>query len=89
MESWGEKATVTRNVGHDYLDYHLDAPPRVIPRKKYCDITGFATNYKDKETGMFFADKTVHQYLKTVPKTVKDQYLSLRGVERTNPLFQV
>lgn len=60
-----------------------------MPRKKYCDVTGHSTNYKDKESGLFFLDLTVFQYLKTVPKTSKDQYLQLRGVDRSNLLFQI
>lgn len=65
-------------------DYQMDAPPRLLPRKKYCDVTGYSTVYRDKDTGLMFADHSVYQYLKSLPKSAKDQYLALRGVDK-NP----
>lgn len=75
------------------LDLHLDAPPSIKPAKKYCDITGFEVislydrnsimlfkkgKYKDKSTGLFYADKFVYAYLKKLPKTAIESYLAIR-----------
>lgn len=87
MVSIPREPTSKRDVEADHQDYYLDAPPRTLPKKRYCDITGYPTSYKDKESGLFYLDAQVYQYSKTLPKSAKDQYLSLRGVDRSNPLF--
>jgi INO80 complex subunit C len=56
----------------------MDAPVSVSPRKRYCDITGFKTNYKDAESGMYFKDSGVLQYLRTLNKAVKEYYVKMR-----------
>ena len=50
-----------------------------MPQKKYCDITGYETTYKDPASGLYFKDYVVQQYIKHLSKSVKDQYVSIRN----------
>jgi INO80 complex subunit C len=56
----------------------------MIPAKKYCDITGFETRYKDKNSGLYYYDKFVYKYIQGLTKPVIDEYLKLRKINITN-----
>ena len=65
----------------------IEAPQNILPPPKFCDITGYEvipclikTKYKDKETGLYYFDKIVFNYVKSLPKPYIDQYLQLRKV---------
>lgn len=63
-----------------FIDMSIEMGKSLVPAQKYCEITGFPTRYKDKSTQMFFADKYVYQYLRSLNKPMQDQYLALRRV---------
>ena len=83
-----KEAKASRNDPHNKknLFYQVDAGPSSLPKKRYCDITGFETNYCDKESGLYFENLAIYQYMKTMPKSVKDQLLAMRKALKTNPV---
>jgi len=69
---------LTNSQRINYL--HLDAPAPTKPVKKYCDITGFESKYKDGSSGLNYADKFVYAHIKTISRPIVDQYLGLRKI---------
>lgn len=67
------------NLKPFYLVDYLDAPESQLPKKKYCDVTGYETNYRDKSTGLYFKDHAILQYLKNLSKSEKDSYIGVRN----------
>ncbi|EAS07791.3 chromatin-remodeling complex protein, putative (macronuclear) [Tetrahymena thermophila SB210] len=63
----------------------IEGPPPLKPQKKYCDITGFESKYKDKSSGLQYHDKYVYEYINTsVSRPMVEQFLSLRKINVNN-----
>ncbi|KAJ1964893.1 Co-chaperone [Dipsacomyces acuminosporus] len=59
--------------------WSIDAPPSLIPQKKYCDITGLPAKYTDPKTNVRYYSAEVYQIIKTLPPGSEQQYLALRN----------
>lgn len=57
----------------------IEAPPSLMPKKKYCDITGLPANYTDPKTGLRYHDKEVFQVVRSLAQGVPEQYLEARN----------
>jgi INO80 complex subunit C len=60
----------------------IDAPPSLLPQKKYCDITGLEGRYTDPKTKLRFHNSEVYAVVQTLPASVDQEVcqilLSLR-----------
>jgi len=63
----------------------IEAPPSLLPARKYCDITGLEAHYTDPATGLRYHDKNVYQLIKGLNMAAARDYLSARGV---NPIVR-
>ncbi|EMG47028.1 IES6 Chromatin-remodeling complex subunit IES6 [Candida maltosa Xu316] len=69
------------NLKYDTPTYNsVTAPPSLIPRKNYCDITGLPSNYKCPSNQLRFYNGEIYQeVIKNMPAGVDQEYLELRG----------
>ncbi|KAL5524429.1 IES6 [Sanghuangporus sanghuang] len=63
----------------------IEAPPSILPQKRYCDITGLEAPYTDPATGLRYHDKSIYEFIKTLNASTVKEYLALRGV---NPIVK-
>ncbi|RPD65178.1 hypothetical protein L226DRAFT_249506 [Lentinus tigrinus ALCF2SS1-7] len=63
----------------------IEAPPSVLPQRRYCDITGLEGPYTDPATGLRYHDKSIYELIKGLSATAAKEYLSARGV---NPIVK-
>ncbi|KAI9437003.1 hypothetical protein H4582DRAFT_1854002 [Lactarius indigo] len=64
----------------------IEAPPSVLPQRRYCDITGLEAPYTDPITGLRFHDKSIYELIKGLVSTpLRKTYLGARGV---NPIVK-
>lgn len=59
-------------------DNSIDAGPTVMPKNKYCDITGFESNYRDPRTGLRYFNSEIFKIVNSLAEPIKNQYLSIR-----------
>jgi INO80 complex subunit C len=45
---------------------------------KYCDFTGFHSPYQDPKTKLRYFNGDFFPYVKTIPDSVRDDYLAIR-----------
>ncbi|TFK32300.1 hypothetical protein BDQ12DRAFT_521389 [Crucibulum laeve] len=68
-------------VGEDVPTYSsIEAPPSILPQRRYCDITGLEAPYTDPITGLRYHDKSVYELIKGLSVSAAKDYLSARGV---------
>ncbi|KAJ2766433.1 Co-chaperone [Coemansia nantahalensis] len=60
-----------------------DAPPSLLPQKKYCDITGLPAPYTDPKTNVRYHSAEVYRVLRALPQGTEQQYLALRNASVT------
>ncbi|KAK9380971.1 uncharacterized protein V2V93DRAFT_370050 [Kockiozyma suomiensis] len=58
---------------------NVEAPPSVVPRKWWCDITGLKAPYRMPGNGMRYHNKEIYEVIKHLPPGVDQQYLQLRS----------
>ncbi|CAJ1062164.1 INO80 complex subunit C isoform X1 [Xyrichtys novacula] len=58
--------------------YNIDAPPSLLPTKKYSDISGLPANYTDPQTKLRFTSSEEFNYIRLLPTDVVTGYLALR-----------
>ncbi|KAK9456958.1 hypothetical protein V1511DRAFT_457088 [Dipodascopsis uninucleata] len=58
---------------------NVEAPPSVLPRKWWCDITGLVAPYRMPSNGMRYHNKEIYDAIKNLPPGVDQQYLQLRS----------
>ncbi|KAI0746469.1 hypothetical protein C8Q80DRAFT_1105088, partial [Daedaleopsis nitida] len=63
----------------------IEAPPSVLPQRRYCDVTGLEGPYTDPATGLRYHDKSIYELIKGLSTTAAKEYLSARGV---NPIVK-
>lgn len=56
----------------------LAAAPSVIPRAKYCDVTGLPANYHDPNTGLRYYNAAVYQHIQGLSPSAVQALLQLR-----------
>ncbi|KAH9963507.1 hypothetical protein BC827DRAFT_1192099, partial [Russula dissimulans] len=61
----------------------IEAPPSVLPQRRYCDITGLEAPYTDPITGLRFHDKSIYELIKSLSASAAKDHLAARGV---NPI---
>ncbi|CAG8467522.1 22370_t:CDS:2 [Racocetra persica] len=57
---------------------NIEAPPSIIPQKKYCDITGLEGKYTDPKTRLRYHSAEVYKEIKQLAPGVVQDYLGLR-----------
>ncbi|KAH9075596.1 hypothetical protein EDB83DRAFT_2259061 [Lactarius deliciosus] len=80
-------ATSVSPVVEDDMPSYLsiEAPPSVLPQRRYCDITGLEAPYTDPITGLRFHDKSIYELIKGLSTSAAKDYLGARGV---NPIVK-
>ncbi|KAH9949713.1 hypothetical protein B0H21DRAFT_786411 [Amylocystis lapponica] len=63
----------------------IEAPPSVLPQRRYCDITGLEGPYTDPATSLRYHDKSIYELIKGLSATAAKDYLAARGV---NPIVR-
>uniref|UniRef100_A0A3Q3FAU9 INO80 complex subunit C n=1 Tax=Labrus bergylta TaxID=56723 RepID=A0A3Q3FAU9_9LABR len=58
--------------------YNIEAPPSLLPTKKYSDISGLPANYTDPQTKLRFTSSEEFSYIRLLPTDVVTGYLALR-----------
>ncbi|KAK9467757.1 hypothetical protein V1512DRAFT_259987 [Lipomyces arxii] len=75
-----KRLAVLPNKAVDLPTYiNVEAPPSVLPRKFWCDVTGLSAPYKMPGTGLRYHSKDVYEAIKQLPPGVDQQYLQLRS----------
>ncbi|KZO99515.1 hypothetical protein CALVIDRAFT_534507 [Calocera viscosa TUFC12733] len=57
----------------------IEAPPSLLPQKRYCDITGLEAPYTDPQSKLRYHNKAVYDLIKTIPPGTSHEYLAIRG----------
>lgn len=65
-------------LGLKFLDNGLEAGPSILPKKKYCDITGLESKYTDPRSGLRYYNSDIFKLVQNFTEPQKNQYLSLR-----------
>jgi len=61
---------------------NIEAPPSLLPAKKYCDITGFVAPYRDPKNGLRYCSVEGFQYIHShLSREDVDKYLTLRNAQ--------
>jgi hypothetical protein len=56
----------------------IEAPPSLLPTKKYSDISGLPAKYTDPLTGLYYSSVQEFSFLRSLPPNIVQSYLSLR-----------
>lgn len=69
------------NIKFDTPTYtSVAAPPSLVPKKHYCDITGLEGRYKSPANSLRFHNVEIYRdVIRTLPSGVDQEYLQLRG----------
>ena len=84
-EKSSRNAKNMKNLSKDLIDgisykiyQDVEAGPSILPKKKFCDFTGFETNYTEINTGIRFYNSQIYKLFQNMSQPVKDQYLNIR-----------
>jgi len=61
---------------------NIEAPPSMLPAKKYSDISGYSAKYTDPHTGLRFSTVEEYRKIKTLSEDIVQQYLLVRKASR-------
>ena len=67
----GRSGRTLRVEGLQWSD--IDAPPSLLPQKKYCDITGLEGKYTDPKTKLRFHNSEVYAVIQTLPASIDQE----------------
>src|SRR5271154_5481253 len=56
----------------------IDAPPSLLPQKKYCDITGLEGKYTDPKTKLRFNNAEVYAVIQSLPASIDQEVFPTR-----------
>mmetsp|Transcript_3548 Transcript_3548/g.6720 ORF Transcript_3548/g.6720 Transcript_3548/m.6720 type:complete len:164 (-) Transcript_3548:45-536(-) len=59
----------------------IEAPPSILPRVKYCEITGFPAKYTDPRTKMHFCSPEAFRLARSLPDHAVQKFLALRQAD--------
>ncbi|KAJ3273161.1 hypothetical protein HK104_004327, partial [Borealophlyctis nickersoniae] len=59
--------------------WNIEAPPSLMPQKKYCDITGLEAPYTEPHTGLRYYNADVYQAINSMNRQYVQEYLKLRN----------
>ncbi|KAH8240502.1 hypothetical protein KR038_007993, partial [Drosophila bunnanda] len=65
--------------GVSFVDFTLNAPPSLVPAKKYSDISGLPAPYADPHTKLRFANADEYVSMQNMPSDIINGYLTVRG----------
>ncbi|BGP40110.1 chromatin-remodeling complex subunit ies6 [Rhodotorula kratochvilovae] len=75
---------------HEVVSYaSVEAPPSLMPQKRYCDVTGLDAKYTDPKSTLRYHNPEVYDVLRTFQPAVIQAYLAVRGqgvVLRPSPI---
>ena len=75
----GRSAKTFRAEGLQWSD--IDAPPSLLPQKKFCDITGLEGKYTDPKTKLRYHNAEVYAVIQTLPASVDQEvFMVFRGM---------
>ncbi|GAA6009008.1 hypothetical protein JCM11491_005710 [Sporobolomyces phaffii] len=57
----------------------VEAPPSLLPPKKYCDVTGLEAKYVDPKSTLRYHNPEMYELVKTFQPAVIQAYLGVRG----------
>lgn len=57
----------------------IEAPPSVLPKQKYCDVTGLIAKYSDPRTGLYFHNADVYKFIEGLSNDTLQAFLALRN----------
>ena len=60
------------------IDQSIEAGPSHLPKKKYCDLTGFEGKYQDPFSGLRYYNAEIYKIIQNLSDPIKNQYLSIR-----------
>ena len=60
------------------LDQSIEAGPSFLPKVKYCDVTGFETQYQDPRSGLRYYNSDIYKLSQNMTEPIKNQYLLIR-----------
>jgi INO80 complex subunit C len=69
----GRSGKTFRAEGLQWSD--IDAPPSLLPQKKYCDITGLEGKYTDPKSKLRYHNAEVYAVIQTLPASTDQQVL--------------
>ncbi|WFC97536.1 chromatin-remodeling complex subunit ies6 [Malassezia yamatoensis] len=69
--------TTERRIVPTYIS--VEAPPSLLPAKRYCDITGLQARYTDPKTRLRYHSAEIYDTIKGFAPGVDNSYLALRG----------
>jgi INO80 complex subunit C len=55
----------------------IDAPPSLLPQKRYCDVTGLEGRYTDPKSKLRFHNSEVYAVIQTLPQSVDQEVKAL------------
>lgn len=65
-----------------YLSFvviNIEAPPSLLPKRKYCDVTGLEAHYTDPKTGLRYHSAQVYAFIKKLSTAQIQECLSFRN----------
>lgn len=57
----------------------IEAPPSLLPKRKYCDLTGLESKYTCPKTGLRYHSSSIYEHFKHLGPSQVQQLLSLRN----------
>ncbi|GAA5952333.1 hypothetical protein JCM3765_001945 [Sporobolomyces pararoseus] len=57
----------------------VEAPPSLLPPKKYCDVTGLEAKYVDPKSTLRYHNPEIYELVKSFQPAVIQAYLGVRG----------
>ncbi|GAA6064041.1 hypothetical protein JCM10212_001467 [Sporobolomyces blumeae] len=57
----------------------VEAPPSLMPPKKYCDVTGLEAKYVDPKSTLRYHNPEIYEVIKSFQPAVIQAYLEVRG----------
>lgn len=60
---------------------NIDAPPSMLPTKKYCDLTGLPAKYTDPITKLRYVSKEAFRKARKLHDHKVEEFLSLRHAQ--------
>ncbi|GAA5874317.1 hypothetical protein JCM8547_007561 [Rhodosporidiobolus lusitaniae] len=65
----------------DVVSYaSVEAPPSLLPQKRYCDVTGLEAKYLDPKSTLRYYNPEVYEVLRGFQPAVIQAYLAVRGM---------
>ncbi|GAA6006838.1 hypothetical protein JCM10207_009111 [Rhodosporidiobolus poonsookiae] len=72
---------VTQGVLREVVSYaSVEAPPSLLPPKRYCDVTGLEAKYLDPKSTLRYHNPEVYDVVRGFQPAVIQGYLAVRGM---------